>query len=132
MADRNFLSAFIKEDIYLIGKAASVPAESPSKSETYLVVTPSPLSDPDRDFLYKIFAAVQIPQKMLFLSTEKLSAKDYKAAFYFGTEPQDGSGFYQEKLVEQKPVIMAHQLSEIAADREKKKKLWTVLKRLFN
>lgn len=132
MADRNFLSAFIKEDIYLIGKTPPVTAGAPSKGEKYLVVTPSPLSNHDREFLYKIFEAVQIPQEMLFISAEKLSVKDYKAAFYFGIEPVDQSGYYQKRLVEKTPLIMAHQLSEISADREKKKKLWEVLKTMFN
>jgi len=131
MADRNFLSAFIKEDIYLIDRSGSKPAKQSLDAEKYLIVTPGPLSDTDREFLYKIFAAVQVPPQQLFIADEKLSPEDFKAAFYFGIEPNHASVYYRKQLVQQKPQIMAHPLSEIARDNGRKRKLWAVLKELF-
>lgn len=132
MTDRKFISAFIREDIYLIE-----PREKPGGSSIpiakYLIITPAPLSDDDLNFLYKVFAAVNISAEMLSISQDDTGFEDYKAVFYFGAEPAHRSIKYYEKIQTEPPtVVVGHSLADIASDQTKKKALWSVLKDLFN
>jgi len=61
--DHTFLNHFITEDIYLIDQDTAI-------------VTPLPLADQDKEFLYKIFMAVDVPPDMLDLGGPETEFKD--------------------------------------------------------
>ena len=133
MAELNFLSEFIKEEIYLVDRVDKNSSTKQTEIEQYLIVTADSLSDIDRAFLDKIFQAVNIAPEQLKLSQNDSNSKDYLGTFYFGTAPTGETLTpYQMHTVQGKPVIVAHSLSEIAADNKKKRKLWSVLQACFN
>ena len=126
MSDSNFLSEFIKEDIYLVGQA-------PVTKKQYLIVTPNALSTTETAFLHKIFKAVDVTPEKLIIAHQDSELENYHAIFYFGAEPSNITFTHYGKYIEQdKPVVVAHSLSEIAADNSKKRKLWTALQDCFS
>ncbi len=133
MKDHTFLNHFITEDIYLIDRDTASHVE-PSASVGHLIVTPLPLADQDKQFLYKIFIAVDVPPDMLDLGGPETEFKDgHSKVFFFGTKPTtEITDFYREMNFQDRKVVIAHSLSEIAEDTTKKRELWSVLKTCFS
>ena len=132
MGNRNFLSEFIKEEIYLVDQKPKAAAGKREKIEQYLIITPGVISEEDTVFLYKIFDAINITPEQLKLSSVDSESGNYLATFYFGTTPNDKSiSPYKKHTINQKPVILVDSLSEIAANHTKKRKLWSVLQAHF-
>lgn len=131
--DHTFLNHFITEDIYLIDRDTASHVE-PSASVRYLIVTHLPLSDQDKQFLYKIFMAVNVSPDMLDLGGPETEFKDgHSKVFFFGTKPTtEITDFYREMNFQDRKVVIAHSLSEIAEDTAKKRELWSVLKTCFS
>jgi len=129
--DHAFLNHFITEDIYLIDGNTTSHVE-PSTSVRYLMVTPLPLSDQDKEFLYKIFMAVNVSPEMLDLGGPDTEFKDgHSKVFFFGTKTET-TEFYKE--IDKQgggTIVNAHSLSEISQDTTKKRALWSVLKTCF-
>jgi len=130
--DHTFLNHFITEDIYLIDQDTASHVE-PSASVGHLIVTPLPLADQDKEFLYKIFMAVDVPPDMLDLGGPETEFKDgHSKVFFFGTKPiTEITDFYKEIKLHDRTIVIAHSLSEIAKDNAKKRELWSVLKTCF-
>jgi DNA polymerase III psi subunit len=132
MGNRNFLSEFIKEEIYLVDQKPKAAAGKKEKIEQYLIITPGTISEEDTLFLHKIFDAINVAPEQLKLSSDDPESRKYLATFYFGTTPTNKSiSPYEKHTINQKPVILADSLSEIAADHTKKRKLWSVLQAHF-
>ena len=132
MKDSSFLNHFITENIYLIDQDTASQVES-SASEANLIVTTLPLSDKDKEFIYKIFAAVDVFPDMLDFGGPETKFKDgHSKLFFFGTKPIETTDFYREINFQDRKVVMAHSLSEIAEDTTKKRELWSVLKTCFS
>jgi len=131
--DHTFLNHFITEDIYLIDQDTASHVE-PSASVGHLIVTPLPLADQDKEFLYKIFTAVDVSPDMLDLGGPETKFKDgHSKVFFFGTKPTtEITDFYREMNFQDRKVVIAHSLSEIAEDTTKKRELWSVLKTCFS
>lgn len=129
--EANFLSKFITEDIYLINqKRARTDVPSDTK---HLIITPHPLAGSDKKFLMKVFAAVNLDKDLIELAAQDKDYQKYASVFYFGVNPSDHQVEpYQKTIVGGCPMVIADSLAEIAADHDKKKKLWTVLKSFFN
>jgi hypothetical protein len=130
--DYSFLNHFITENIYLIDQDTASQVES-SASEANLIVTTLPLSDEDKEFIYKIFSAVDVFPDMLDFGGPETEFKDgHSKVFYFGTKPpMESVDFYKELAMKNCTAIVAHSLSEIAEDTAKKRELWSVLKTCF-
>lgn len=130
MSERNFLSEFIQEEIYLIEQDQS-SSKSQSSTQKYLVITPKHLPETDLEFLHKIFKAIKVTPDQLEVSAEEPVDESFLAIFYFGKIPEDWAGnYYQKDPAVDTPTIVAHTLSEIATDNGKKRKLWSVLQEL--
>ncbi len=133
MKDYSFLNHFISEHIYLIDPDNSSLVDPPA-SELYLVATPLPLPEKDKEFLYKIFAAVNVsPDLLAFQGTDPAFKDAYTKVFFFGTKPAaiETVELYKVVTFQNRQVIIAHSLSEIAEDNAKKRRLWSVLKTCF-
>ena len=132
MKDYSYLNHFITENIYLIDQDTTSQMES-SAAEANLIVTTLPLSDKDKEFIYKIFAAVDVFPDMLDFGGPETEFRDgHTKVFFFGTKPTSGTtDFYREMNFQDRKVVIAHSLSAIAEDTAKKRELWSVLKTCF-
>jgi hypothetical protein len=91
------------------------------------------LAADDKKFLWQVFAAVNLDQDMLELANQDTGYQKYSGVFYFGVNPSKHQvKSYQKTIVDGCPMVLIDSLAEIAADNDKKKKLWTVLKSFFN
>ncbi|GJM29507.1 MAG: hypothetical protein DHS20C17_21420 [Cyclobacteriaceae bacterium] len=140
MEDAGFLSLFISEQIYLVdqkprlieSKLDESKLDESNTSDKHLIVTPSNLTEPDREFLFKIFASVNVNSEDLELTNEERDLQQYSSAFFFGIKPaKQPLKLYQKSLVDGCPVVFADNLQDIAVDQQKKKKLWEALKSCF-
>ena len=130
--DQNFLSHFIREDIYLVKSDDQLPKPKEEKKK-HLILTPDPLSESEEHFLQKIFAAVNIEPEHLELSQLSPERIGFSSVFYFGTEPKNSDlEYYTTDTEDGLTIVRAHRLSEIADDDSKKRQLWSVLKSLFH
>ncbi len=143
MKGADFINLFIQEEIYLIDGELS-PEKNPGHtmerktststvSKKLLVVTPKPLTKAEDDFLFKVFAAVNLERQDIQLSTEAASFNNFETAFFFGAMPQGYSpGLYQKIEIDHCTVVVVDSLQDIAQDQEKKIALWTLLKECFS
>lgn len=126
MSYENFLTNFIDEPVYLIQENKRPPVEPGP-----VIIVESQLTDRERQFLHKIFAAVSVPPDSLQIQNRSQNIHaGAPQVFFFGTAPQDEL-YYQIHQAEGQALIYCHELSEIAADQEKKRQLWGVLQRLY-
>ncbi len=126
------MNHFITEDIYLINH--HVKSEEVRDVEVkYLILTSIPLADEDKEFLFKIFAAVNVSPVMLDLGGPESKLNDsHSGIFFFGIKPTTTQvEFYKEFNFQDRMAIMAHSLSEIANESANKRDLWSVLQTCF-
>ncbi len=132
MKDPNFLSHFIKEDIYLV-KSELPSVDRKNDIQKHLILTAAPLSESEEHFLYKIFAAVNIEPDLLAISQSNEAAEGYETVFSFGVDPLIGDlPYYTAQTKDNLTMVKSHNLSEISNDDSKKRQLWSVLKSLFH
>ncbi len=148
--DPRFLHWFLQEEIYSIASKEEGEAseETPPKEYKLLLLTyqegeENPFSKDEQAFLHKVLKAVSIdreevlaynlayaPQIQSWKNRKHIPAP-YVLALgntRLSALPQE---FYQLQAFENAQIVQAHSLAEIEADREKKKKLWTILQKMF-
>lgn len=134
MEHPGFLKYFINEEIYLLNDQYAQPEQAKVEDNQYLVVVPvTPLSEADQEFLYKIFAAVNVAPEILKISKDHYNLEDHPLAFFFGTRHEHNPvNLYEATAEDSCTLVQAHSLAELAEDSDKKRLLWNVLKSCFD
>lgn len=133
MEQRNFLSHFINEKIFLIDDQEGSSEESSVAEDRILIVTPEQPSEEDQALLNKIFASIGIPVERLNLTEGNYDLNQYSMAFLFGMDHDAMElPLYEKNHLGNSVVVRAHSLGDIGSDNLKKRKLWGLLKTLFS
>ena len=141
MTSNTFLPLFINEEIYLITDEQSQqkPTFMGGNSQGILIVVSNPttdfLSSEEDKLLQKILLSVELTYNdVAIVNVPKLSfeAIDFKKVLSFGVPHSPQTNYYQVEEIEGKHMLLVDSLSEIAQDRNKKKRLWQHLQLLFS
>lgn len=140
MTSNTFLPLFLNEEIYLIrdGMSQQKPVFMGGNSQGILIVVSNPttdfLSSEEDKLLQKILLSVELTYNdvaIVNVSKSSFEAIDFKKALSFGAPHSPQTNYYQLEEIEGKQWLLVDSLSEIAQDRNKKKRLWQHLQLLF-
>lgn len=130
----DILSTNFIDEFYSLEKSKEeVPkVETALKIYKLAVVVESPISESEKQFLFKIVSAVGITIDEIELLTGKSEEFSSKRIIFFGNTSLLCDKFsLNTYLVDEKNVLICDSLKELEGNTELKRKLWEGLKKMF-